>query len=297
MTALRLALALLVIFSHGYEIQNLKDPLEAHGLPSFGAFAVDAFFVLSGYVVSLSYLQRPKGYLIRRAARIYPAFLVCCAVCIAIGWNQIDRSHTILRMFLLKDPETHAGGYLNGSMWTIIYEARCYVLVMLLGLFGALGRWRTMLALGALCVVASPLVPDGPQWVWGALGYLSKTVRLTGWFLLGVAWRGTGLLKPPGQAKNTIDISYGVYLWGWPISAVLLDGMGMRDPGTLAISSGALACVFGAASWFVIEKPAIAWAKEVTARKVEEPYVAPRASVWAWDQKSFRRPRLVFKAR
>ena len=76
------------------------------------------------------------------------ASLLCVFIAAPIGgasWEAISRAapDLLMRAGLLSGPETpgaFAGTHyasLNGSMWTILHEFRCYLLVMLLGLAGA----------------------------------------------------------------------------------------------------------------------------------------------------------------
>jgi peptidoglycan/LPS O-acetylase OafA/YrhL len=80
---LRLAFALLVVFSHSFPItqgSNTAEPFmrltreQATG----GSIAVDAFFILSGFLITASYSRSASAFsfLKKRIARIYPAFLV-----------------------------------------------------------------------------------------------------------------------------------------------------------------------------------------------------------------------------
>ena len=61
------------------------------------------------------------------------------------------------------------------------------------------------------------------------------------------------------------DISYGVYLWGWPVQQLLVHwwpDMHVQAHRVLAMLG---ACILGALSWYVLEKPAIALGKSVYA--------------------------------
>lgn len=71
---LRLILALMVVFGHFKTLPGLSP---ATGFFGYADFAVDAFFVVSGYLISSSYDKQPQwlGYGIRRLFRIYPLYL------------------------------------------------------------------------------------------------------------------------------------------------------------------------------------------------------------------------------
>src|SRR5262249_6573708 len=87
--AIRFTLALLVIVSHAWVIPfggAQADPLYqlTRGQMDFGALAVNAFFVISGYLITMSWLNSrgPGHFLRKRALRIYPAFIVASLACV-----------------------------------------------------------------------------------------------------------------------------------------------------------------------------------------------------------------------
>lgn len=59
------------------------------------------------------------------------------------------------------------------------------------------------------------------------------------------------------KVNNTTDVSYGVYLYAWPITQILI-WIGFTNPVSVAVLTfaGALACGF--ASWKLVEQPAMA---------------------------------------
>ena len=59
-------------------------------------------------------------------------------------------------------------------------------------------------------------------------------------------------LKP---FRSWPDISYGVYLYAWPIQKLLLWYMPSLSPGLLFLLSFSLSCLFGLLSWQLVERP------------------------------------------
>jgi peptidoglycan/LPS O-acetylase OafA/YrhL len=129
---LRFFLAALVIFSHSFALLSGTDATEPLArltrgqLPS-GHLAVDFFFVISGFLITHSALRSGLfDYLRKRAARIYPGFIVAALFC-----------------FLVVAP--------------ISYEAWCYVGVALLAATTLLARRRLLLAVFIASLAASTL--------------------------------------------------------------------------------------------------------------------------------------------
>src|SRR4051794_39692299 len=86
---IRFALATLVLVSHAFPLtrgSNLTEPLAratgaAEGL-TLGQLAVDGFFLISGYLVTLSW-RRTRfvgAYIRKRVLRIYPGYLAAFIV-------------------------------------------------------------------------------------------------------------------------------------------------------------------------------------------------------------------------
>ena len=83
---MRLVAASLVFWSHQYSISGFKEPL-VPWVGSLGGFAVYGFFAISGYLNSQSVVRSRSSaqFLISRAFRIFPALIVCVALCVVMG--------------------------------------------------------------------------------------------------------------------------------------------------------------------------------------------------------------------
>lgn len=84
----RLFLAILVIYSHSYPLALGTEKTEpllllTHGQTTFGTVAVDCFFILSGFLISHSFIHTKSllSYFRKRVYRIYPAFIISTLFC------------------------------------------------------------------------------------------------------------------------------------------------------------------------------------------------------------------------
>lgn len=171
--SLRLLFAVLVVFSHSFGLIGFADPLQSVvGTIGFGGISVDGFFLISGYLITKSWISDPAlgRFMGRRALRIYPAFIVASILSVfVVGplganpttyFHQLDLGQFFRSALVLRDPHTprvFAGTsveLVNGSMWTISFEFRCYLLAALLGIAGVLCKRHWVLALSVLLGVA-----------------------------------------------------------------------------------------------------------------------------------------------
>lgn len=205
---LRLLAASLVIYGHASAIaggDSWPDLFSWLGWPDYsGGLAVDVFFVVSGFMVTGSYLRRRHvgEFLWARVLRIYPAYVVCLvgtalvlgAACTRLPLHEYYGSHAVVHYVsknielgkglvwvlpgvFIDNPKLH---WVNGSIWTLPAEIRMYLWVGLAGVLGILARrWSGNLLLagliagGLLAPAHVPLVP------------LASFLRLAGYFALG----------------------------------------------------------------------------------------------------------------
>jgi peptidoglycan/LPS O-acetylase OafA/YrhL len=208
--ALRVALSLLVIFSHSYPLlrgSNDTEPLfrMTGGQHTFGELAVEGFFVISGYLITASW-QRSRGlvdYLRRRVLRIYPGFLVAVAFSSLVAapliapdraefWRRFDFREFWKEAFNLAGAYS-PGGEINGSLWSIRYEFLCYLALAAFGLMGILRRRFLVVLFSLFCTgVYASMIYFGVQipgsrltWLWGFPGYWP---RLAACYFAGAAF-------------------------------------------------------------------------------------------------------------
>jgi peptidoglycan/LPS O-acetylase OafA/YrhL len=194
------------------------------------------------------------------------------------------------------------GLHINGSLWTLRYEIMMYLMIVMLGMARLL-RLSTCLVLTALGMAAvyfeHALTPLGDfgEWAW-FLGFFGAGMTLS--FLrdrLVFDWRGALvaavalviftrighliMLFPLAGAYLAIwfarrydrwldysrycgDLSYGVYIYGWPAEQLVMWLSGGRAVWwQVFFGSLALALPMAWLSWHGIEKWALRWGRTV----------------------------------
>ncbi len=158
-TLVRLILASSVIYTHCYwlatgllEVDDLSGIM---GAP-VSSYGVDGFFFLSGFLVypSLQRLGSPWRFLMARLARLWPGLAASILLTVLAGMLLTTapglayfRGDTLRFIFgnllFLKGYYGLTGincgaefCNINGSLWTLPWEARCYLTLALLGLLG-----------------------------------------------------------------------------------------------------------------------------------------------------------------
>jgi peptidoglycan/LPS O-acetylase OafA/YrhL len=252
---MRFALATLVIFSHSYALLAGGDHTEplyrlSRGQITWGGLAVDAFFILSGYLITQSWLRSDgfADYLKKRVLRIYPAFAVAVAFGVLVV-APLTASDT-----LVIDPlswlagtlnlqgyspygvlaDNPIAGQLNGSLWSISYEFWCYVGIAALGASAFLARRQTMLGLLVVSVgvsllfIVNDLRPGGG--VFGVVfGYPPFWARLLPYYLAGSVfylYRDHLPLRWPIAAVALITLVLSLKLAHWGVALTFPVALG-----------------------------------------------------------------------
>ncbi|MBP2706430.1 acyltransferase [Microbispora sp. RL4-1S] len=167
---LRLLGALAVIVEHSWVLSGHGSPLYPASGIGVGGIGVGVFFLISGYLISESWLSdpSPRRYAVRRALRIYPAYLVVIVASVLIlgpiattlpvgdyfsrwgTWSYLIRGLTVFPVGYELPGLFEGLPYpraVNGSLWTIPVEVLCYIGVALLGRWGLLRRRAVLVAL------------------------------------------------------------------------------------------------------------------------------------------------------
>ncbi len=329
---IRLAAALLVLWSHSYPISGHPEQEIFFAIfssyDSGGGIAVSTFFVISGYLVTKSALERPVlDYLIARTLRILPGLVfVVLATVFVIGpmltrlsiadyaADPTTRDYLwTASVFNIKYSlaDTTAGlptASINGSLWTLPVECGFYIWILFLV---KLGASYERLCLGALLLVVGLYFYftriGGLDWdhqgsqIWsGASSYAALTngsfflmgsafwifrakIPLKfGWALLSVViWFAAARtpisqlvyfvclpylvmilgLRVPARlnlAKTVGDLSYGVYLFAFPIQQAIVHFFGPQITATrLSLLATPATLAIAYVSWRAVEKRAL----------------------------------------
>lgn len=318
----RLALALAVVMSHAFSLTTGRfeaEPLHELTGYTLGEHAVNGFFAISGFLVTMSFVRRgARDYVAARALRIVPG-LVAAVLLVALVIGPAMTTSNLrqyladpqLRSFLLRTLTTlkstaplpglfqdNPFHFAMGTVWTLKYEVLCYVAVVLAGSVGLLrGRVPSLIVVAGLfaaLLTTNVFRPDA------SLG-TTTTLRLAFIFAAGAAlhqWREAvrlswlGMAALAGLAALAVrtpaypallygataygilvvslrrplarpafdirqDLSYGVYLYGWPIQQVLRAFYPGAGSAVLLVVSLPLSLVVAALSWRLVERPAL----------------------------------------
>lgn len=183
-TAMRIGFALLVLYGHAIMIPMGK-PL--HGAwPVFidetVQLALDGFFILSGYMITASLLNRRDmlSFTLSRVLRIFPGLIAAVLLMwLVVGplftdlplgqyWSAAQTLQFPLMVISQADPmaglpevfnASPVGHSMNGALWTIRYELLAYLGVGLLAAVGLYRSRRLILVWAGLAVVFGALYP------------------------------------------------------------------------------------------------------------------------------------------
>lgn len=180
----------------------------------------------------------------------------------------------------------------NGSLWTLSAEMRMYIF---LGIMGTLGMFRSRLfatifficlfIAGAICPWNLPLfyawVKMGGYFSLGVLAFIYKDrIPVRTDIMLVLAYlaflsRGVWIYQPLlaiaivyfcfwfayrlrlPDVQRFGDPSYGIYLWGWPMSQLFAQLFGSGHPYLCTLTASVASLLIGYLSWHAVESPAM----------------------------------------
>ncbi|MBC7766805.1 acyltransferase [Arenimonas sp.] len=179
--ALRFCAALFVVFYHfGFayfyrDLNYVNVPILRY-LFQYGYLGVDLFFIISGFVISLSAENRTAYTFVKsRIGRLYPIFWVCAIITTLfllfggdliysyMSWNRFLTNITMFPNFFNTDP-------LDGTYWTLVIEMKFYFIILLFLLFKQFKRIEKI-AIPVSCImlyvaIFDPNLSAESQYVW-----------------------------------------------------------------------------------------------------------------------------------
>jgi len=330
-TTIRIFLAWLVLYGHSYAIQKvpgIKDPLLHlfQGSTWIGEIAVNGFFAISGYLVAASLVKRGiTDYAVSRMLRIYPALIVCVLFSVFIigplftnlaiseyfsspkTMQYLRNAAAFFKMhwYLPGMFEQNTRDQINGSLWTLTVEVRCYLMLAFLGLIGfRLNKLtaNTLLAVtflvGLLSFSSIPLLGENAKWARPALYFLigaslfvnrdrvlldyriALFALILAYLSFGKDWFNftfplalTYLIFYAAYATRYLqtdeklgDISYGIYIYAWPTQQMVAQIFPDQTPYFNTLVSSVIVIAAAYISWHYLEKPILGY-KETLLRK------------------------------
>ncbi len=319
LNTLRLLLATSVVVWHSFPLTGRAvDWGPARQL--LAESGVDGFFAISGFLITMSWARHPDvaTYCKARFLRIMPAYWVCLVatafVLVPVGialagqgsaglgdrigyvWHNAALWMGDFRVGSSPEGVPYTDAW-NGSLWTLFWEAICYLGVLVVGALGllrrpqptavvlfvamlamhgatvygpvdhfaavAMGRFGLMFCAGALVWAFADVLP-----VRGALVAAAGMAVLVTSFLpdyrtvaalpLAYTLVGAGALLKARAWHPANDLSYGMYIYAFP-SQQLLASAGLAAAPVLLfmVLSTVVTLPLAAASWFAVERPAL----------------------------------------
>lgn len=185
--AVRGGAALYVFLGHLLLMNFIDKTNKFSILFSFGQEAVILFFLMSGFVIELSYQKKQitfNEYFVKRFLRIYPLFFI--SILLVIIYNLLTKSPLELKtllgnLFMLQDmgplkPGTIVDTYGNSALWSLSYEWWFYMMFILIS------RFKNRNTIAIIIIVLNSLL------------YFFYPIQLFRWLMyFGIWWSGAML--------------------------------------------------------------------------------------------------------
>ena len=317
---IRLFAAVSVVISHSWSLslgKGTNEPLQVAFGYSLGGIAVLIFFFMSGVLIANSAARnqhRKLRFAGNRIRRIFPglavALMVTVALSFACGATPVLLEVVIyltrgLSLVFLQNQLSGAFAdnpyptSVNGPLWTLFYEATCYVLIaFLVWLFARTKLMLPLLIVSILLCLWGTIflidLPEGPLinrlrnfaplgyiFLTGALAWHQKDcIKLRFDWAIGVLALGA-LICSIYPSRETcililgpaigycvltyghfsdlpslpIDLSYGIYIYGWPVAQTIIYITPPLHPMILAGLTLIAVVPIASLSWIFVERP------------------------------------------
>jgi peptidoglycan/LPS O-acetylase OafA/YrhL len=157
---LRFFAAMAVVSCHWCFSPDQMQPIMKISVAKYGLFGVQLFFLISGLVILTSAQgQDFRGFLVARIVRLYPAFWICCTISASaafidplLGWPEYLYNMTMF-------PDPHYVPLINQAYWSLVVEAKFYLLISVLLLFGWLHRIELVMWIWIVATAFSSSIP------------------------------------------------------------------------------------------------------------------------------------------
>ncbi|MFI5806024.1 acyltransferase family protein [Streptomyces sp. NPDC051561] len=245
---LRICVALAVVLYHytalsrawGHKTDTIFPTL--HQFTQFGWLGVEIFFLVSGFVISMSIWGRTVGdFAVSRVSRIFPAYWVAVPLTALVvktwpevfrikGWDDVIVNMTMLQAGNGTPDVDHA-------YWTLFVELKFYVLIGVVMLFGV--TYRNLMVFCGVWTVLAALAPTldsgfltaftmqryAPFFIAGIVFFLMRRYGPNPvlWALLGMQFLLAQRYVDERMAAN-LGKAAAAALPTWPARAVLLAG-------------------------------------------------------------------------
>lgn len=153
---LRVVAATAVVYFH------CNSPRGGFGFPQTGAWGVDIFFVISGFIIARTAFTRRENFLRNRIIRVVPIYLVATSLMVSVVLafphrvNSAEVSPAGLiksALFIPYEMSMRPGPILEAG-WTLNYEMFFYLVVALALLVTGRAKHGLAVAAGLLCLLA-----------------------------------------------------------------------------------------------------------------------------------------------